>query len=251
MKRTTFRVETVSVKGPALAAGLLLAAGMAGCGGDSDASGEPQPTSATRSPTVLAMPAGDTRDGAHAPIEAGTYLIPSSPWSIAGFTVTFPEGWTLQHGHVYGEHADTPEEFGFYAVVVEEIFSDPCQEGSEPTQVGPRSEDLVTALLEQSGPAKSGPVDTTLGGYPATRIDLTVPKHWTDCTLLDEGFGLQLWYSEPADKHFVLLPDSAASVYVIDVDGKSQVFLTQVGNPTSAADRAELQRVLDSIRIEG
>ena len=64
-------------------------------------------------------------------------------------------------------------------------------------------------------------------------------------------YGLQIWYSEPADKYFVLLDVATASVYVVDVDGKRQVFLTQVAKSTSAADRAELQTVLDSIRIEG
>ena len=49
----------------------------------------------------------------------------------------------------------------------------------------------------------------------------------------------------------MLLPGAVASVYVVDVDGKRQVFLTQVSNSASAADRAELQTVLDSIHIEG
>jgi hypothetical protein len=63
--------------------------------------------------------------------------------------------------------------------------------------------------------------------------------------------GLQVWHSERSDKYFVLLPGAVASVYVVDVHGERQVFLTQVGNPGSATDRAELQAVLDSIHIEG
>ncbi len=95
-------------------------------------------------------------------------------------------------------------------------------------------------------------MDTTLGGYPATRIDLEHPEApAARGLLLDPDIGLQIWYSEPADKYFVLLPDGTASVYVVDVDGERQVFLTQVRKPTSAADRAELQTVLDSIHIEG
>jgi hypothetical protein len=49
----------------------------------------------------------------------------------------------------------------------------------------------------------------------------------------------------------VLLPDAAASVYVVMVDGQRQVFLTQTVHPTSFVDRAELHEVLASIRIEG
>jgi hypothetical protein len=54
-------------------------------------------------------------------IESGTYRIPRSEWSLADFTVTFPEGWTAQYGHVYIKHSDGDDELGFYAVVVDEI----------------------------------------------------------------------------------------------------------------------------------
>lgn len=62
--------------------------------------------------------------------------------------------------------------------------------------------------------------------------------------------GLQIWYSAPADKNFVLTDDGIASVYILDVNGERQVFLTQHGSITSDEDSAELQTVLDSIRIE-
>jgi hypothetical protein len=248
------RAVTVSLPDRAKLAGLLLAAGLAGCGGASDVSGEPESSaSAAPSSTIRSMPGGDTGDGgAHVPIESGTYLIPSSAWSVTDFTVTFPEGWTVQYGHVFAQHADT-DEFGFYAVVVDEIYADACRgDRGDVVTVGPGVQDLVDALLEQPGPAKRGPVDTALGGYPATRIDLSLPRRLQhrDC-FLGPGTGVQVWYSEPADKYFVLLPDAVASVYVVDVDGRRQVFLAQVGNPRSAADRAELQKVLDSIRFEG
>ena len=65
-----------------------------------------------------------------------------------------------------------------------------------------------------------------------------------------EGIGLQIWYSAPADKYFVLLADGIASVHIVDVDGERQVFLTQYRSATSDEDLRELQLVLDSIRIE-
>jgi hypothetical protein len=203
------------------------------------------------------MPPVDTADaGTHVPVEQGTYLIPSSKWSIADFTVTFPDGWTVQYGHVYGRNGDQSDEFGFYAVVVDEIFADACRgEGGRTEAVGPEVEDLVTALLRQRGGARKGePVSTTLGGYPATRIELRIPRQvdLDRCQMAEYGFsGLQVWHSAPADKYFVLLPDGVASVYVVDVNGERQVFLAQLGNPRSAADSAELQAVLDSIQIEG
>ena len=240
---------------PAYVAGLLLVAGIAACDGDAAGSGEPTADVAARpSATVRTMPEWDGEDGeVHTPIEPGSYLVPSSPWSIADFTVTFPAGWTTQYGHVYASNVDTADEFGFYAVTVDEIFADSCDPENETTRaVGPGVDALYRALRRQAGGASvSAPVSTTLGGYPASRIDLEVPKRVDVAACRMAPAGLQIWYSAPADKYFVLLDDGASSVYVVDVDGRRLVFLTQVGDSTSAADRAELQAVLDSIRIEG
>ena len=38
-------------------------------------------------------------------LEAGTYRIPTSAWSVTDFTVTLPEGWAVQYGHVFSKHA--------------------------------------------------------------------------------------------------------------------------------------------------
>ena len=88
--------------------------------------------------------------------------------------------------------------------------------------VGTGVESLVTGLLDQKGGARATePVATTLGGYPATRIDLRIPKRLNleRCQMAQYGYeGLQ-------------------------------VFLAQVGNPRSTEDRAELQTVLDSMSI--
>jgi hypothetical protein len=182
----------------------------------------------------------------------GTYRIAKSAWSVADFTITFPKGWTAQYGHVYLKHYDTDDEIGFYAVVVDAIYADPCvgRNSGDLMEVGPRVDDLAAALLWQPGPKAGSRIDTTLGGYPATRIDLTVPEGYdlNNCNL--EGIGLQIWHSPPADKYFVLLADGIASVYIVDVDGQRQVFLTQHKSAASDEDLRELQAVLDSIHIE-
>lgn len=235
----------------------LLIAGLAGCGGDSDGSpaSKSPPVSTTQpSEALRTMAEWDEQDGAEpTPIKPGTYRIPASPWSVADFTVAFPEGWTSQYGHVYASKMDESNELSLYAVVVDEIFTDSCAPEDETTRtVGPGVDDLITALREQAGGAAvSQPVRTTLGGFPATRIDLRIPEHVDVARCRMAPAGLQIWYSEPADKYFVLLHDATASVYVVDLAGKRQVFLTQVGTAASATDRAELQAVLDSIHIEG
>lgn len=229
----------------------MLLAVLTGCGGGGLSESPTPPSSAPPSSTPDATTTPFPESEEPVAVEPGTYPVPSSEWSVADFTVTFPEGWTVQYGHVYSKHPDTDAEFGFYPVVVDGIYADACEgEAGEVMQFGASVDDLAQALLEQAGPSASRPVDATLGGHPAVRIDLTVPKglDLKACSLGD--IGLQIWYSVPADKYFVLLPYGVASVYIVDVGGQRQVFLTQHGSGTSSADLREMRTILDSIEIE-
>lgn len=85
----------------------------------------PGTTDRAASPTPSAIPAGT------AAIEPGTYRIPKSAWSLFDFTVSFPDGWTVQYGHTYLKHPDADDELGFYAVVVDAIYTDACEGDGE------------------------------------------------------------------------------------------------------------------------
>jgi hypothetical protein len=238
--------------GRSLALALMLALGACTSGPDAaDAPATSAPTSEPSPPTSGATTTPFEYSTEPVAIEPGTHRIQRSEWSVADFTVTFPEGWTVQYGHVYAKHPDEDDELGVYAVVVDAIYADACEgTNGELVEVGPSVDDLATALLKQAGPLASQPVETTLGGYPATRIDLTLPEGFDlkACNL--KGIGLQIWYSAPADKYFVLLRDGIASVYIVDVDGQRQVFLTHHRSATSNEDVRELHTILDKIHIE-
>ena len=185
------------------------------------------------------------------PIEPGRYRVPRSEWSAADFTVTFPEGWSVQYGHVYHQNRHEGETAELYAIDVDEIFTDSCHGKGVTKALRPGVDGLVTALQAQRSLVTSDPVETTLGGHSAIRVDVAIPEDLdlTECRLADDGvLGLQLWYSAPANKYFVLQPGGTASIYILDVDGARQVFLTQQFAPTRE-DRAEVQAVLDSIRV--
>ena len=256
MTTAAFRRRRVHHSRHLLVVGLTLVVGTTACGAgdDDDVAAPPSATSTvtseeTTSPDVTPRPFIESDDPVA--IEAGMYEIPRSGWSRHDYTVTFPEGWTVQYGHVYLKHPETDDELGFYAVLPDTtIYADAC-EGSEGDllEVGPGVDDLVAALLRQRGPTATEPVETTLGGYPATRIDLSGPEGFDlrDCNL--QGIGFQVWFSHPADKYFVLVPEVTMSVYIVDVVGQRQVFLANASTGSNADDR-ELQAILDSIRIE-
>jgi hypothetical protein len=235
--------------------------GAAACGGvaptavPATASATPSP-SATESRTAQPVPSAEDssgtgglpRDGA---VDPGTYRIAASPWLVTDFTVTFPEGWDVQYGNNFHTETGTGEEIGFMPLVVDEIWTEACAgSGSGAVEVGPGVDDLVAALIAQEGPDKGEPVATSLGGVEGTRIDLRIPEGFDlhPCNVQD--IGLQILYSRPADMNIVLQKGLLSTFHVLDVAGKPQVFVTQVPDAATDAERAAFQTVLDSIRIE-
>jgi hypothetical protein len=233
-------------------AALLVVAACGSTPAQSASTGPATIAPATATAVVSATAATPAPSTAPASPEAGTYRNAKSEWSAVDFTVTIPDGWTTENGHVYQKYADTPDQLRFYAFAPDTIYGDACKgSAGEHTRVGPSVEDLLTTLLEQRGPKVTGPTDTTVGGRPATRLDLAVPDG-TDlksCNL--EGGGLQVWLSHAADGYLVLVPDGVASVYVVDADGTRQVFVTEHPPAMSDEDAADVQAILDSIRIGG
>jgi hypothetical protein len=199
----------------------------------------------TPSATNASLPTGE------AMVEPGTYLVPSSIWSAVDYSITFPEGWRVREGNLFDTNSEQIDELGIQPFVVDKIYADACQgERGAQTRVGPGVDDLVDALLAQPGPAKTS-VETTLGGYPATRVDLRVPDRLqTKNCFLGPGTGVQIWLNGPRN-YLVLDPNGLLSIYVVDVDGQRAVFTSQYRPAhTSPEDKAELQQVLDSIHIE-
>jgi len=231
-------------RGTALAMAVLLTMVLAGCQGEGSA--------ATGGSTSSSSPPGTLPNETEAvAIGSGMYRVTPEPSSsVLPYTVTLPEGWSVQYGIRLSKNPDA-DGVGFYATSVQEVFADACA-GTEGkvVKVGAGVDDLVTALLEQSGTQASDPAETTLGGYPATRVDLTVPAGFAvqDCNV---PVALQLWFAEPSasEGYTVLFPDTTASVFIVDVDGQRQVFFTEQWAGASEQDRQELQAALDSIQF--
>ena len=176
-------------------------------------------------------------------VEAGTYRMPASEASIADYTVTIPEGWSVQYGDSFSKHPDTDEEFGFYAVLTDSIYIEACEGSDGGPWWSVRSSTISRRRCSSSrGPWRAARSRPRWAACRRPRIDLTVPEgfDFETCTLRD---ALQLWLSPP-DDFTVLFADDIASVYIVDVDGQRQVFVTRYRAATSDEDRQELEGVL-------
>lgn len=252
-------------KSRSIAAALVLC--LAGCANSSDPTAAESPsatTTSTAAPSTTSDPILTIPMEEGPPLEPGTYRVSREgrtgadpiKWSIVDFTIEIPRGLIGHTGH----YLETTEDFkggarfGFYPLLVDEIYADPCEgERGSTVPVGPKPGDLVKALRAQPGTATTKPVRTLIGGLPAVRIDLAVPRNadLTSCHMADFGPpALQMWFSNPTSKYFVLSPDLRARVYVVDVNGKRQEFLAVHEVNASERGLRVLQSMIDSVRID-
>lgn len=233
-----------------LIAALLMAALAVGC---SSGPASPPPTgvasaappSTPPSPTAAAvrLPAGD--------LAAGRYYLDDRRYTNASrLTFTVPAGWTAEdYGELYKDRGE-PGEVKFITWVLTHIFSDACQWGTL-VDVGTTVDELATALVEQEGREASAPTSVTVGGFPAKRIELTVPAD-LDTATCTNGV-LRSWPApgpDLSDGDCCYPAGSTDWVYVVDVSGNRLVVVARHNRGSSAENLAELQGIVDSIEIE-
>lgn len=133
------------------------------------------------------------------------------------------------------------------------VYADPCHwkgSGLVP-RVGPTVDDLANALVTQGGAGTLAPVDVTIGGYSGKKVELTIPAD-VDTLPCDEGDyarwspeGEPSWYGP-----FSYGKGQHDTVYILDVESRRWVIHTNYLPGTSAANLAELEQLVASIRFE-
>ena len=214
----------------------------------------PSPTAtatATPSPSPVPVPSRAARKIPFSgDLGAGTFYIEDrSITNAERFTFTVPDGWKTDSSTFIsknGKELLTPW-------VVSHIFSDACQwEGDRNlVDVGTTVDELVSALEDQEGRQASSPTDVTVGGFPATRIELTVPADLDTATCTNGN--LRYWPGAGPDMGSGLCcnqPGNTDALNVVDIDGRRLVVVARHYPDSSAEDRAELQAVVDSIEID-
>jgi hypothetical protein len=228
--------------------------GGVGAGGEPSASPTPEPTS-TPAPTAAASAAVPEFPGVSDDVAPGTYLWAAGGATPADITFTIPAGWMSRYGIPHKDRGG-PGEIAVGNWIISNVYADPCQwQGSllDPA-VGPTVDDLATALVAQKGRNATAPTDVTLGGYPAKQVELSIPADLDRATC--DGGVIRTWVAPGEDTALVNDTENLGThagqlnvVYIVDVDGDRLVVDTWHMPGTSAADLAELDAILASMRI--
>jgi len=224
----------------------------------SQASPPPSSPPSTPTPTAAASAGVPEFPGYSDDVAPGTYLWRAGGATPADITFTIPSGW-ISRFSVPHKDRDGPAEMAFGNWIIANVYADPCQwQGSalDPA-VGPTVDDLAAALVAQKGRAALPPTDVTLGGYPAKRVELSVPADLDPATC---DLGVMRTWNAPGDRVDTWYPEEPEArglrsgqlnvVYILDVNGSRLIIDTWHMPGTSAADLAELEAVLASMRIE-
>lgn len=216
----------------------------------------------TPSPTPSPSPIANFAGGSYAP---GTTYAIDDPCCVASRMIfTMPStGWyaPLEAWRIGKNVTGGSDLFDLYVTphFVDNVYTGGCHwRGTALVpRVGPTVDDLATALNAQSGPGVSPPTAVTVGGHPGKKVELQVPAD-LDINMCDSDgdspiFGR--WYTDVPDSTYGAQPytlDKAQhdTIYIVDVDGTRQVIDVMYLPNASAADRAELDRIVASIRFE-
>jgi len=187
-------------------------------------------------------------------LDPGTYSIPAGRVTPARFTFTVPAGWSTKEGFVR-KGTEGGNELVLVTWIVTHAYADICQWNGALTDAGATPDELVRILITQ-GRIASAATDVDLGGFPAKRVELSVPADLdvTKCDPAPAGNGIIRFWPDPGpDESGGLCCGAVGStdvVYVVDVAGKRLAVVARHQQSSSAQDIAELQAIVDSIRID-
>jgi len=230
-------------------------------------------TSPSQASTPTSSPPGPSPAGVRSPspsplpLPTGS-LVPGTTYWIgdrccvgpAGIFLSAPAGWWTFDPIFIGKNVlGDPDLYDILlgASLAGNVYTGGChwQGTALDPPVGPTVEDLATALAAHGGPGTAAPANVTIGGHPGKKVELSIPAS-VDVATCDKQDGYPVFGRwSPADAPSAAFPvtygnSQRNTVYIIDVDGTRQVIYTMYLPGTSAANLAELEQILASIRFE-
>jgi hypothetical protein len=182
--------------------------------------------------------------------------------SYPGYTVVMPDGWVDLGGHFVVKYPSTTlgPVLGLSVWDVGRVFRDPCKWQGQDYDPGPGVDALVAALVAQPLRNATGPTDVTLAGYrgkylewsvPADSVS-SIPTDFDRCDLdpADGHHNFESWLARGnVGNRYQQVPGQVDRVWVLDVAGLRLVVDATYSPDTSADDRDELERIVNSLRF--
>jgi hypothetical protein len=183
------------------------------------------------------------------PLEPGSYVI-STP--VPAFnashriTIDVPDGFSGSDGLFILKNG--LQQTGLSVWVIGDVYGDACE------WIGTRSpvsaaDEVVAALAGHERLRPSTPTDVTVDGYAGTYMELTVPAtaDLSDCHQTQ----FRLWsYTAGRGPRFLDRLGQHELLWILDVDGVPVVIDAPLDAQASEQDRAELEQIVESIRID-
>ena len=198
----------------------------------------------TFSPGVAALTAGT-----HAALVMGSGSYPE-------YTVVVPKGWFVYEGRFIITGPTEPV-LGFSVWDVGQVFRDPCHWQGQGFDPGPGVANLVAALVAQKLRNATTPTDVTLAGYAGKYLEWSVPADmklsaWSEfdaCDVVSGDHNFNSWLGNGMGDRYEEVPGQVDQLWVLDVNGQRLVVDATYSPDTSQGQRAELERLVDSLRF--
>ena len=185
--------------------------------------------------------------GPQGPLDPGTYVT-ASPF-LSRLTFSLPPKWNANVGGPYAVFLDprmsavSDDEGLVKFVIFDKVFADPCHpdQGLLDPLPGGSVDDLANALASLPSLDATTPTDVTVAGYHGKELTLTAPTGGNNCS----------FWQLPLGAHNTMVPGQVDRVWILDVDGQRLVIDAPEVPSESAADKASVQAILDSIAPAG
>jgi hypothetical protein len=215
----------------------------------------------TPSPTASLPPSLPAEGAALVP---GVYRIADLGWAPVPFTFSVPAGWQSTGDGIVMSPLPSPSstpinrdtaKASMFTWIITHVYTDAChwQGALAPAAT---ADQLATLLEHQKGRTASAPTSLTVGGLPATRVDLTVPASLdvSTCDRGPDGSGLIHFWPDPGPDETGGVccspPGSTDEVYSLSAAGKTFVVVARHQADSTPTEIADVEGIVSSIQFE-
>jgi hypothetical protein len=181
-------------------------------------------------------------------LPAGEYVV-DEPFPLR-LRFTVPDGW-----HAFGvvdglaaicsNACELPDRVGLGFWVVSNVYADACDPAGEVNPpIGPGVEDLAAALTSLPRHSATTPRSVSIGGQPATYLELTAAAELGPCAL--PGFRAWTTGADVRDSP----PGERNRLWILEIDGVRLMVDMAIPATAGAEDVAELEAVVESLRFD-